>query len=110
MSAVADFYLECAENDIVPNSDRSIPPHHVRVKSYSYQARSGETMVIHGVSVADAITWHNLPSATLTAREYLADFLTTFCACEVCDDCGKVGRPHFFPVICSPERLCVDCA
>lgn len=27
-----------------------------------------------------------------------------------CDDCGTVGRPHYFPVICSPERLCVDCA
>ena len=27
-----------------------------------------------------------------------------------CDCCGRFARSHYFPAICSPERLCVDCA
>jgi hypothetical protein len=27
-----------------------------------------------------------------------------------CDQCGRLGLHWFFPVICSPERLCADCA
>jgi len=57
------------------------------------------------VSLEDEDAREGLRQAVADARACLPD--GELCRC---DQCGRLGLSWFFPVICSPERLCAECA
>ena len=111
MSAVCDFYIECSERGVFP-LEASVPrPGGVKLRAFWTKNRWGERFRVTGISVRDAIKWWNAGhDREVPAPAGMKDFLTCFCECELCDACGTVGRRHYFPIINSPEILCVDCA
>ena len=109
MSAVCDFYIECAEKDCVPIEryrDTEMPPTRFSLKNVPVQTRRGGVRLVTGICVADAIAWANSGDAPA----YVVSFLETFAGCGVCADCGCVGQPHYFVTSLDGENLCVDCA
>jgi hypothetical protein len=108
MSALCEFYAGCAALDCVPvEHDRAIPAGVERATA-AVQTRRGEVLEVTGVTVAAAMAW--VADSDSPAPPEIADFLTAFCGVRVCESCGCLGLPHFFPMINSPETLCVDCA
>jgi hypothetical protein len=57
------------------------------------------------VSLEDEDAREGLRQAVADARACLPDGRL-----YRCDQCGRLGLSWFFPVICSPERLCAECA
>jgi hypothetical protein len=54
--------------------------------------------------------WNQLSDREVPAPEGMREFLIDFTDCRQCDCCGQIARPYYFPIICSPEQLCCDCA
>jgi hypothetical protein len=111
MSAVCDFYIECSQRGIFP-LERNVPrPAGVKLRAFTTVTRFGERMRVTGIGLADAIRWWNAHhDREVPVPAGLREFLEDFAGCLRCDDCGQIGLAWFFPVICSPERLCADCA
>lgn len=107
MSQVCDFYIECSEKGCVPVERWTSVPAGIASKTITVENRRGKTITVTGVTVDGAITWAGSDEG---APDYVVSFLETFCGCRVCDQCGCVGRGHWFPTICSPENLCCECA
>lgn len=111
MSAVCDFYIECGERGIFPLEASTPRPAGVRLRVFWAKTRWGERFRVTGINVADAIDWWNAGhDREVPAPVGLREFLVDFAECRQCDACGKIGRSTYFPIINSPEELCVDCA
>lgn len=83
MSATADFYQECADNDIVPLDRSTDCPDKYPRKHATIEARRGPVDVT-GISIVDALHWANDG-----APRWVVDFLACFHDAEECEDCGR---------------------
>lgn len=111
MSKTCDFYIECAEQGIFPLEADRPRPAGVKLRQFTTIDYLGQPMVVTGVGTADAIQWWNAKhDREVPAPAGLLEWLTDFAGCGHCDDCGCVGRPHYFAMSGHGERLCVDCA
>jgi hypothetical protein len=111
MSAVCDFYIECGERGLFPLEASKPRPAGVALKVFYAKTRWGERFRVTGIRVADAIDWWNqLSDREVPAPQGMREFLIDFTDCRQCDCCGQIARPYYFPIICSPEQLCCDCA
>ena len=71
MSAICDFYIECAERNVCPIEDMSrVPPHIPRV-GIVVKSRRGDDIDVTGITLADAFAWEGRP-------QEVSDFLETF--------------------------------
>ena len=111
MSKTCDFYIECAEQGIFPLEADRPRPAGVKLRQFTTSDYLGQPMVVTGVGTADAIKWWNAKhDREVPAPAGLLEWLTDFAGCGHCDDCGCVGRPHYFAMSGHGERFCVDCA
>ena len=111
MSAVCDFYIECGERGVFPMEASKPRPAGVKLRTFYAKTRWGEKFRVTGISIADAIDWWNAGhDREVPAPEGMREFLTDFTDCKRCDCCGQIARPYYFPILCSPEQLCCDCA
>jgi len=111
MSAVCDFYIECSERGVFPLEASKPRPAGMKLRVFYAKTRSGERFRVTGINVADAIKWWNAGhDREVPAPVGMREFLLDFCDLNQCDACGQIGRPHYFPIINSPEELCADCA
>jgi hypothetical protein len=104
MSAVCDYYIHCAENNVCPVEDLEHCPSEFARVWCDVPLRRGGTITQYGISVADARQWADAPQYV---REFLECFGEIADEMLTCTGCGHKG-----PIVSvSPhgERWCADC-
>ena len=111
MSAIADFYMECAERGVFPLEADKPRPAGMRLRTIYTLLRTGRRMRVTGISTSDAIEWWNKwrnGDRAVPAPPGMREWLEDFAGCERCG-CGTVARPFYFADTLDGERVCLDC-
>lgn len=104
MSAVCDFYIDCASRGLCPVAGLDPLPAGIVRRTITVESRRGEPVAVEGIDVEDAVILANAGTAPDGVREFLA----TFCGYRSCHDCGCVAGSWYF-VNCGDAIRCVDC-